>query len=476
MTVDDAPDIDLFPEQCRRLSSDFRKAGQRLARISATHIVSGPLLPPEYPLLRSGKFAIRFYVTKTQDRVIFFFIRQEGIAELLLDAGTQFEVGVALDAMPRPVLDSNTVQFSIRIPNCFLPHLPPDERLRLLAMLGGKDIDVQFFRFERGVIAVNPVTREIAWPLSSSRLAPGDPQYVWPLLAIARNIGFWLREGHEASTLVPVSREALASNSDFDNVQRRLTEAWCEVVNEVEQRGAQDVIPQSPVEGIWRSMMPAYAVDSYRASLSMRLDEAGNVAFRDEDGLFQLLAELEYREEQGGLQASLELKPPDFLLSGPVYEALLDELQRDEILDRLTEELLPLLQSKDVILGSHGATYRDILRAYLQTPREKYSRVYSATVFRIKRGRRTQTKSPDTDLFVMNGPIGNIPQVHLVLKARVIVTKIEEGTRVEAGIVDDSVEVLYCSHQSMPATLSEMSEYFVRLFFQLGRWFSIATT
>ncbi|MCC7157126.1 MAG: hypothetical protein IT161_21285 [Bryobacterales bacterium] len=470
MSLNQAVNIDELPGQCERIGAELTAAARSMIRAAAPGLAGSGGLWREIPLLRRSAVRLHLHLGKQQDRVVLFFFKEKGMEDVLLDALVEFELRPVLEPEPAAPLAPGAVQTRMRVPRCFPLDVPEQEAQPLLNLLRAAREQVLFVAYERGVIAVHPKSREIAWPGSPNALKPADPAYVWPLLAIARSIGRWISGEDGPGAELMAGPRRLAADSDFNTIQQRLTEAWRRVVNVVERRDTVEPLMDG-VEAWAQSLTPDYLVDSYRTELAMRLDGAGNVVFADSEDLFRLEAAIEYREEEDLPVARVDLRPPDFLLSGGVYRALLGELAGDKPVERISRELTPPAGTPWLL--PPGSASPENVRAFIESAQGSGG-AHAALVFRIKRGRRS-AKSPDTDVFVLTGRLGEVAPVHIVLKAQVRVGRREDG-ELETEILDDGFAVLSCSHTPMLHRLDEVSDYFARLFGHLQRWFRVTAT
>lgn len=469
MSAREPVNIDQFPEQCRRLGSELAAGARMMAVSGLPALAERDRLSDEIPVLTQARVRLRLYFGKRQDSVVLFFFKETGLEDVLLDAMVEFEVRPALESGDSPPLRADLVELRMAVPPCFPRDVEAHVAQPLLERLHASPRDVLFIAYERGLIAVNAQTREIAWPGSETRLGPHDPAYLWPLLAISRSIGGWISGEAGAGGEFAVSRPQSTFDSDFDKILQQLTEAWCSAVNHVEGSSRQKDGPESLAD----ALAPDYFVRSYKTELAMRLDGEGRIVFADDEDLFRLEAAVDYRQEEDQAVALIDLRPPDFLLSGKVYRSLLGELAKDKPAEKISRALEPAPGRPSALPA--GSNSLENVRAFIASAQEKGAGSHGALVFRIKRGRRSG-RSADTDVFVLTGRLGDVAPVHLILKAKVRVAGGEGSSPREAEILDDGFEVLSCSHVPMAQKLDEVTGYFSRLFGHLQRWYRVTAS
>ncbi|MEO8657320.1 MAG: hypothetical protein ABI693_02570 [Bryobacteraceae bacterium] len=444
--------IQELPERYAALGAAVRRAGEQLLAGETAVLASGPILPT-YPLLRKATVTTRVFLEKQDRRVVFFFPR-EGKPQTILDVVVRFRSVLSPPPpIPLPPLEPRQIRHFTVVPPFLFPVMDVVERNRYLAVLRlapEQAKEAIFFRFEVGVLAIHRRTFEIAWPLGGLRkLDASLPDYVNPLLAIARNIGFWMQEdpetGRELPCQVPTpdGRAAADPVLDVASILDALIRAWCATVAAVENRSGFDAAPSE------------YIVNDYQADTILRLDSSGTVTFEESDDLFQLLAGLRLWEEPSGPRSRITLRPPDFLASGDVFDALMDALAEEAPVKAMAPTL-----------GGVAAA-----RAFLESA--KGGGHFTRSVMRVRRGRKDK-RDPDTDLFYLVGELNGIAPAHVMVRARVRVQTGDDGSVSATVLTDGQFNVLFCTGQPGSADdRRELVQAFSRVLHFLADWVAV---
>jgi hypothetical protein len=414
-----------LPERYAALGAAVRSAGEQMLAGEAAVLASEPIFPT-YPLLRNATVTTRIFLEKQDRRVVFFFPR-EGKQQTILDVVVRFRSVLSPPPpSPLPPLEPRQIRHYAVVPPFLFPVMDAADTIRYLAVLGlapEQASEAIFVRFEVGVLAIHRRTLEIAWPLGGLRkLDVSLPDYVNPLLAIARNIGFWMQEdaetGREFPCQVPVpgGRAVADPVLDVASILDALIRAWCATVAAVENRTGGGASSE-------------YIVNDYQADTILRLDSNGALAFEESDDLFQLLAGLRLWEEPSGPRSRITLHPPDFLASGDVFDALMDALEEEAPVKAMAPKL-----------GGAAA-----VRAFLKSA--KGGGHFTRSVMRVRRGRKDK-RDPDTDIFYLVGELNGIAPAHVMVRARVRVQTGDDRSVSATVLTGGEFKVLFCTGQA----------------------------
>ena len=463
-------DLSELPGHYAALASDFRAAALQIADLSLPKSESGLFSSSTY-LLRTGKVTTRFFIARQKGRTVFFFVRQASPVRVVLDASIGFRLAIedtAADELPPITLGS--IHNSVILPR-FFRAAPDVARLsQIQTLLHSPLAEILILSLDTGLMAIaHPDSVQnvgIVWQVHGQFESVVDPSakgrtfHIPPFLAIARSIKGWVKEGFEVGDEMEF---ALDDSSKAPRiVLRQLATAWVEAVNHLQSRGT------SPAE--LDDTAPTYGLSGYKARVVLRLTPDGDIADKDGDDPFQLLATMSIAEEKGVVRSRIAIGPPDFLVAGTLHDAFLDALLLDEAVTRLTKEL-----------GLGPEAVPDVA-AWLRSGWKE-----GALVFRVKRGRdisqgadretpremADKSKDRDTEMVVLQGAFRDM-RPHLVLKFD---CRVDTSADPPIHLFAETIRVLY----TMPVVGKEPADegkldlvrYFLRLLTHLRDWFGV---
>jgi hypothetical protein len=450
--------IDELPAAYRTLVEGVVRANANLTRsgISKLRYASGRAAA--FPLIRSANVRTRVYLGTSQQRVRFLFFRGPVTEDVLL----QLDVDFAVNAAPgpaRPAPDSGEpVLAFLRIPPFFASPVSPGEWKLLAAKLGEKDRrKVVFLRIGRTLLgAANPGEMFVARVARSEPgaaqaaiafqriLTPGggtaltynyEPATFLRLLAAVAD---WVRDP-TAGDLWPVALPSLASPLAAERIAAAAVRGW------VESRNA---CPSRCADRLVAAFLPPFEVDGFRGEVVLRLKQDGTLAERRRDDVFRLRLSVAAGEKTGRPRVEMSLQPPDFLVSGKLYERLVETLRNDAVVRTLFNDS-----------GMPAAARARFTAWVREASRDCF-------VFRAKK-----EGEEDTDMFVLRALWEQVQRV-AVLLIQVRITASGAGDY-QVRFVDapGSMEVCY---SDLPGFRDRkdphVPEYVLKLVHQLGNW------
>lgn len=452
--------IEELPGYYADIAAGFRDASSMLARQSAKSMAHGIL--PTNIFFRSNEITTRVGVTREQEQLFFWFLRQKNAPETVMDVKVSFRIRVSNNEFDLPALSASSILHYAVIPPFFDVSVSPSDMAAAAKRLDVKLAEILFLQLDAGVLAVTaPEDVDRArmawqrspggeWELSVDRFMPPRTWNIPPFLALARTIGKWTRTGAEKGVARPVQLPAAPDDGAEKTalyVLRQLCAAWVGAVNKLDGRGESAAVPDPLIDAFEH----AYDIASFEADVKLRLDENGQLARKgDGDDLFLLTANLRLNEDESGVPSSrIVIAPPDFLTAGPLYDKFLDTLEEDENAADLADELG---------LRNSGPAVRDFVRSARQ------SKTDAPLVFRVQQGKR------DTDLITLHGVLNGMLQ-HVVLEAEF---EVQTGDDPQVSLHRRSLQALYTDRPRggrPPAERGiELITYFLRLLRHLRDW------
>lgn len=303
------------------------KVANELLRESLARWLTEPQsMPGTFWQYTGYQYDWRFYIGKQEKKVVFFFIRKKGAFEMVLDAKVQARFKPVMEKelsilnpdvpvywQPPPVFELMDEEASRDFaPKGLLPAnvLPPVALKQLPSMIlfQAKD-DVEDFillRTEDGFIAKS------------------DDLDLWQIIELYDQFRSWLQGDSEGEPLA-IDVEKMDS-ADLREVLEAFRTSYVGIHN-----FAATSLAKTGTK-LWETLQPHYALDHYRAEILLRLDKDGNIAFQLEEEPFQLQAFWEPFYHKGEPSLLLTVYPPDFLVSGALFEAFLGFLEDHKVL------------------------------------------------------------------------------------------------------------------------------------------------
>jgi hypothetical protein len=431
-----------LPTTVAALAEAFPAAGRRLERRAALAWLERAGLPGGFPAFRSAAFQARFYFAVHRRRVVFFFLRREAPAEVVLDASVEFRLAAAEPGEPLPALEPTRMEHHVVAPRFLLPQVDASKQAVYAAALGVAPRELLFLRLDvatgHALMAFSgqPEAPRMVWRfpddggaepgLTTAGLRRDD---FFGYLRLAHNVADWVDAGFEDGVARPLLLPEEAETAPGRLLAGLIT-AYCDAVNGAGGRAG--------------AAATAYEIEDFRARVELRLKPDGSLAEAHADQPFQLRASLTFAEDERGARSRIVIGPPDFLAHGPVHDALVDALDVEPVWRRLAGQLR----------GGVVEATPERVAAFLAAARRK-----QPLVFRCGRG-----ADHDTDLYILEAPFADIVVTHLALEAKVqVAPPLPDGAR-RATVDPGSVRVLFASHfPATPRDLTGAARYFYRL-------------
>lgn len=446
-------ELEALPTDVAAVIGSLPEANAKLLLLSAERLWSSPTSLPDTLLLRNIAFAWDFYLVKQGKKTKLFFKRQEWV-NLVLRVQLRFKVVPHSPADNRPALNLQNLSYVWVIPRFIVPFASetqfqacaPANSTRqdtILLAVGATGEDV--FALAHLDRSLDKVKMKFT-PREGIAFVPHPDGKRWPaapFLALFASIRSWIA-GAGASEQEADLR--LVFDQDEDEVQRLLrlvTQTYVEGTNRL---NAPSIRFQHEVH---RRLIVAYHLNAYEADLQLRLNEQGELADDDNDDPFKLQLQVRIQQEKAKTAVRIRLGPPDFLVSGTLYQHLLEKVAAEVETNKDLRQALQkdLLQMYEVPLES--------LTALLRTGAPQSS------IFRIQR-----KKEEDTDVFALPFAFEGQPN-YLIFKARFKIPNPDDPATIE--LKSDRLELLY---DPRTKTLDEDAvKYFVRIIKYLKQWF-----
>ena len=391
----------------------------------------------EINYLRSVKLDWQLSFSKSGTSKILFIFRRKKMPWVMLAAGVSltFRVANPLESRPRPAIED--VRRLVRFPSFFLAN-PTQEQLTRFAPPGATKENTVMFRLGSGkntLAITNPELGKKATLRYSRGEVPGpvEPQDGKYSLAqfvdLASTIRDWLANDKPSSA----ATELTGPPSEDTAVHQILTALLQAYVDSSD--GLASAIVKDP--------FIAYVIEGYELSLNLRVREDGSLAEKKEEEAFRVIVDAAVTPGPPPT-ISVDLEPPDFLISGNLFDAFFSALTPEG-------PVRALAKAAQVNPG--------FMRLFIAGAKQ------TATIFRIERdGKR------DVDLMILSGELTGSPTT-LVIKASFMVKTEKDPPSVELD--EDSVEILKIVGNASDPTAQipfRFVDYYLLLASSLRHW------
>ncbi len=451
MTTDHWTPVDRLPDSYRSLVAELLKSSRALLRSAAAN----PRLRTSagsFYLLRSVSIDTLAYLTTSRQSVFFLFIRQPETEDVILKLRVRFDVTPSEEAAQPEAPNPHRVTVRGRLPPVFALNLSFRQMRILAEALGeGNWSNIVFLRIGLFLMAANRTSdwlqARVAWMWHAAEraevvyqrvAAPGATPTVrfspQPFLMLFDEIAEWARKGYSGGPRVPVLVNATGDLA-VQRILQAMILAWTE---------ARSVCSRPAPHPLFDAILPPMELRHYRAEMTLRLRPDGMLAEKENEDVFRMGMIAAAEDDV----VDLVLGPPDFLLSGNLYQKLLDAMVQDFPLRRLFSDTG--LQSFE----------RDRFERFLR------SAAPEAVVFRTEKNRDV-----DTDVFVFVGKWdGETRRVIAVGKFRVH----REGRTYVVRVLDE-VESMTIAYSDLPSPRPPrpsplLPRYLLMLVTQLRNW------
>ena len=447
-TDDQVLDIQRFVAELLPAIDSIPLAGRNVIRYSYDRLFDPAKRPASIFQLGPVNVRWRLYVTKENGKVVFFFDRKTSPTEVFLDIDVDIEVGPS--PMLQPLLMDQSDVRLIWFPPAFVYVHPPQRVLDKLHMsmvdvhndyaiivtLTGQDDDVLAakLRSENDVQFVHAQAGE-----RKEVSAKNFPLSL--LLSLYGIIRAWVRG--DIKYRPPIKVDTTPDN-DMKKVLNMLFQLFMSSNNQLlfnaTANNDRQIIGGLPDnKGSWqlllKHMMPYYMLNKYEASVLLKLGKDGDFAVSHQDNPFQLQVSMNAKWEDDQPALHLHVKPPDFLVSGELFDLFLEEARNHKT------QLARLLDVHE----------KELDEAFAQAPDQ-------ASIFRIKK----EAKNLDTELIVL--PLTDHPKGDVLMFSGIfeVTTGDNKSVKYKGGFKN------LITSKGKPEP--ELVAYFVRLLKYMRKW------
>ena len=169
--------IEALPEQFGGIAAGFRHATIGLARESAKWIRLSIL--PTNTFFQGSTLETRLYITRTNNKLLFGFIRRPGETAVIMDATVNLRFEIAEREFRGTPVSPESVLHTAIVPSFFQAAVSADQVLKVAKVLGSNPEEIFFIQLDAGVLAVvRPDDFQRArWPGSAGPAMPGRSPY-----------------------------------------------------------------------------------------------------------------------------------------------------------------------------------------------------------------------------------------------------------------------------------------------------------
>lgn len=448
---DELATLEELPFTTRELASATIQAGRQLLSRSAAGIAPGAAPQQGLLAIRRTALELKFYVARDGQEILFFFVKRQRPTMRSLAARLQLTLVAAPESSSAVVAEpgqlgaakpgtAETCSYRLMVPP-FLVIRPTEEDLARYAPQGTtveNGILLRIGPSGQHVLGIrNPEAEKNAEVVYTTReRQPLDRFWAEPFLNLVETLRAWLAGGASAATEVPLSLPTdLSARSDVHATLYWFVRAYCSVEDEYAR--------SQPLPPPLAMLMPGYQTAEYLAEINVCVDRLGKFVRPEERQPIALGMKVTVGRELGQLVARVVLSPPDFLISGELHDAFLDELRRST--PSSVRKAVNLLDSSDWSNFLSSAADRLV-------------------VFRIDR-----SSSGDTDAVVLSGMWAREPRT-LILRT---VAKVDAAAKPMTVKLSGMV-LCYDSLVGKGQTLdSQTVTYFMRLALALKQWLAV---
>lgn len=442
-----------LPRATEDLAHSTIRAGRSLLGRSAAGVRGESGVPRTVLAVRRAQLTLRFFLARQREEVLFYFVKRQEPSLRPLEA----QLRAVLQAVPPPA-DAPTgpgtaaaSPASVKPPYCrlmvppFLVLRPTMEELTRYAPSGTTADNGILFQVgpgdrERYVLGIrNPEAEQRAAAVYTTQTRqPLDHWPAEPFLAVIESLRLWVAEETKATEEAEI---ALPSDprtaSDVYAAIYYFAQAYQSLAAEAAR------VHTEPLPPHLASLEPRYEAQDYTADIALCVDRKGYFATPEERQPISIGMCMTIGRELGGMVVRIMLRPPDFLIAGPL---------RDMFLEQLRSSLpIAVLQTLELQQASAWTNFLD-------SARER------AVVFRIERD-----KNKDIDVVVLPGVWqGGLRTI--ILRTNAAVDANAQPIRMKLAAVALSYDSMNSSHRR----LDDLTvAYFMRLAVAFKSWLSI---
>ena len=379
------------------------------------------------------------YITKKHERVVFFFFRNDVQEEVFIDL--ELSLSVAPVANLSPILKTDYDVRFIWFPPAFVFVAPPDH---VLGSLGITMDDVKndyalvlsLNEDESNIMSVSLHEERTSHVIHSDRGVRQEMSIddipLSLLFSLYRVIRSWIRGDIKSRPAIEIDT---TPDNDMKEVLNTLFQLLIVSNNQLVYSAAKiDSELDDQSESIYYQLLPHYMLEEFSGKLHLRLKENGDFATQHEDKPFQLRVDLETKWGEDIPEVQVRVVPPDFLVSGTLFDLFVDELRSHSLdLADKTGISTDKLEQAIELASSHGS------------------------IFRIERGRDV-----DTELFIL--PLTPRKDGEVLMFSGLFAVQVGDTASVEYR---GEFRNMILDH-AKPAP--EVIRYFVRLLKYMRKW------
>lgn len=430
-----------LPGQLTTFARGIPVAGRLVTSASVSRWALQPGIA-EVNYLGAARISLRLFFAKSGTTTIFFIFHKDTGTWVMLEAVVALALRAASEAEPAPVLTLGDIRRLIKVPAFLWVEVTEDEA----ASFGPPEatrLNTVFFRLGDGGRDVLAVKNPESGKKATLRYSPGGTQgrvepvkgrySLRPFLDMTLTLRDWLAQEKPAF----LTLESAGPPADEATVHRILTtllQAYVDSNNALAPTGVPDDTPPP--------LRQSYRISSYDVTLKMRLKADGTLAQKEEEEAFQLAADVKLAEEPTRT-AAVTLGPPDFLVSGPLYDAFFGELET------------PL--AVEAIAGAMHIN-AGFLRPFFASARP------ASAIFRVNRG-----PDNDRDILVLPGQLFGEPTT-VIVEAEFLVNAKKEPPSVELVNAAPRVVTLKGGDPGDSDVNYDYAEYFLLLARTIWLW------
>lgn len=491
--------IEKLPEVVADWARAVPQVANALLKASAHRLLEQDVFIGDTLLLRGIKFRWRYFIVKDGEKGFCFFVKNVP-GRVVFKTLVSFEVGPVI-AEPRiSELTLEQIDHRIILPP-FVVVRPTEDQLKESKGMLGNDADLKknsvlFMLGPHGedLLAVKNPEGGIEGARICYKHDGKDEEVrqsgnkLWPLapfLALIDAIQSWaagdFETGHEEALTPPKPEDA----TECARILNRIIRAYCEAVNEVDN-GSRPVLSD-----LLEKMQTRYGVRDFRADVILQLRPDGTLAGKDEEEeekkdeperyegveeeyedeyereffrdekeeeeeregkkrLFQLLMRVRLRPHDQGERATVAIGPPDFLVSGDLFNEFWKSLLEEDVIKRLGDEL--------------GVTEEDI-RSFIKT----YG--LAGSVFRVNR-----EDGKDTDILILSGLLADRCRLVILRGIFEVKATVPEVKVLRRKIIGTPLIKRVFVGEPDPAAFgldTNTVEYFLELITAIKRWVGV---
>jgi hypothetical protein len=394
--------LENLPAQLTTFVSNITVAGRLVTSAS----VDRWTLPPghaEINYLTTARITLRLYFAKSGTTTIFFIFHKDTGTWVMLDALVSLALRAASMVEPAPILTTNDIRRLIKVPSFLWMNVTENE----VASFGPPETTRQntvFFRIGEGGQDVLAIKNPEAGKKATLRYSPGgvpgqvEPKNgkysLRPFMDLTRTLRDWLAQEKPAF----LTLENIGPPADDTTVHRILTKLLQAYVD-----SSNALVPTDAADDTPLPLQQSYRIPSYDVTLKLRLKADGTLAQKEKEEQFQLAADVTLSADAIP-SAMVTLGPPDFLVSGPLYDAFFSELQTPAAVEAIADAM-------HINAG--------FLRPFFASARP------ASAIFRVNRG-----PDNDRDILVLPGQLFGEPTT-VIIEAEFRVNAKKEPPTVE---------------------------------------------